>query len=279
MTGLSPCAEAVRRHDRDRYLCALFAPADRREDLFALYAFNLEIAKTREVVREPMLGQIRLQWWRETIAGIYAGQPRRHEVVQPLAQAIGRHDLARGDFEALIDAREADVRTEPMASLAELEAYVETTSAGLNRVALAVLGAADGASGEAGRHVGIAWALTGLIRAVPSQLSQQRLFLPKQICEQYGVTVDRLMNKETRSSAFRALAVIADLARAHLAAARDPAKAAAPSARPVLLAATLADRYLAGLARAGYDVFRPGAVTALLLAPWHLAVAAWSGRY
>ncbi|MSP87683.1 MAG: squalene/phytoene synthase family protein [Alphaproteobacteria bacterium] len=279
MTGLSPCAEMVRRHDRDRYLCALFAPADRREDLFALYAFNLEIAKTREVVREPMLGQIRLQWWRETIAGIYAGQPRRHEVVQPLAQAIRRHDLARQDMDALIDAREADLRTEPVETLADLEAYAEATSAGLNRIALTILGAGGDPGGTAGRYVGIAWALTGLIRAVPSQLGQQRLFLPREICEQYGVTVDDLMNKVNAASAFRALAAIADLARAHLTAGRDPGGPIEPAARPVLLAATLADRYLARLARAGYDVFRPGAVAPLRLAPLHLAVSAWHGRY
>ena len=65
--NLSPLARLVRRHDRDRFLTALFAPAERREDLLALYAFNYEIAKTREVVSEPVLGQIRLQWWRETI--------------------------------------------------------------------------------------------------------------------------------------------------------------------------------------------------------------------
>ena len=69
----------MRHHDRDRFQTALFAPAERREALFALYAFNYEIARVREAVREPMLGQIRLQWWREAIAAAYAGEPpRRH---------------------------------------------------------------------------------------------------------------------------------------------------------------------------------------------------------
>jgi phytoene synthase len=61
---LSAVAELVRRHDRDRYMTALFAPAARREALFALYAFNYEIARVREAVTQPTLGQIRLQWWR-----------------------------------------------------------------------------------------------------------------------------------------------------------------------------------------------------------------------
>ena len=69
------CAALVREADRDHYLAALFAPADRRDALLALYAFNVEIGRVRDVAREPMPGEIRLQWWRDTIEGIYAGNP------------------------------------------------------------------------------------------------------------------------------------------------------------------------------------------------------------
>ena len=79
--AISDCAALVRRVDYDRYLTALFAPPPARERLFALYAFNHEIAKVRETVSEPMIGQIRLQWWREAIGGIHAGTPRKHMVV------------------------------------------------------------------------------------------------------------------------------------------------------------------------------------------------------
>src|SRR5689334_20676146 len=94
--GLSPLAALVRRHDRDRYQTALFAPADRRDALFALYAFNYEVARVRENVSQPMLGQIRLQWWREVIAASYAGAPaRRHEIVQPRVATITVFGLSR----------------------------------------------------------------------------------------------------------------------------------------------------------------------------------------
>src|SRR5215469_14873091 len=106
----SACARLLRQHDRDRFLTALFAPAERREDLFALYAFNYEVARVREVVTEPLLGRIRLEWWRESLDAIYAGAPvRRHEVVEPLAAAIRRHGLSREHFDRLIDAREEDL--------------------------------------------------------------------------------------------------------------------------------------------------------------------------
>src|SRR5579864_3974017 len=104
MSRLSPVAALVRRHDRDRYQTALFAPADRREALFALYAFNYEIARVREIVTQPMLGQIRLQWWREIVAAAYEdGPPRPHEVAGPLAAVIGDVMPTRVHFDRMID--------------------------------------------------------------------------------------------------------------------------------------------------------------------------------
>src|SRR5512134_2813208 len=119
--ALSDCAALVRRVDYDRYLAALFAPAAARERLFALYAFNHEIAKVRETVSEPMLGQIRLQWWREAIASIYDGKPRPHAVVDALAEAVAERHPPRAGFEALIDAREFDLAGRAPATLPELE--------------------------------------------------------------------------------------------------------------------------------------------------------------
>src|ERR1700739_440445 len=86
---LSPVAALVRRHDRDRFQTVLFAPAARREALFALYAFNSEIARVRERVTQPTLGRIRLEWWRENIAAAFEGGPvRHHPVVELLSAAI-----------------------------------------------------------------------------------------------------------------------------------------------------------------------------------------------
>ena len=85
----------------------LFAPADRREALWALYAFNHEVAKTREVVTETRLGLIRLQWWKDAVLGIFNGQkPLKHQVVEPLAEAIAKYSLPREPFETLMSARD-----------------------------------------------------------------------------------------------------------------------------------------------------------------------------
>src|ERR1700745_3424517 len=107
---LSPVAALVRRHDHDRFQTALFAPAARREALFALYAFNYEIASVRDRVSQPTLGRIRREWWRETIPAPYRGGPIRHHlVVEPLTAVIRERELTKEHFDRLLDARERDL--------------------------------------------------------------------------------------------------------------------------------------------------------------------------
>ncbi len=279
MTELSYCGAQLRRHDNDRYLTCMFAPADRREHLFALYAFNLEIAKTAEVVSEAMLGEIRLQWWRESIEAIYAGTPRKHEVVTPLSAAIRAAPLPRAAFERLIEARSRDLAEEPPASLEALEAYAEASSGELVGLALAVLGVEGEAARAAGRHVGIAWALTGLARAVPFHARQHRCYLPADLIAAKGTSLDELYALRPSAALAAVVREVALSAGRHLAEARERRREVPKAALPALLPAVLADRHLADLRRCGHDPFHlrlqrpaPGRI-------WRLAWAHLRGRY
>jgi NADH dehydrogenase [ubiquinone] 1 alpha subcomplex assembly factor 6 len=274
-------ARLVRRHDRDRFLITLFAPAERREDLLALFAFNYEVAKTREVVSEAPLGEIRLQWWREGIAAIYAGTPpRQHEVMTPLAAAIRRHNLSREHFDRLIDARGVDLGDEPPASLAALETYAEASSARLVWLALEVLGERGEAVYTAGRAVGIAFGLTGLLRAVPFHARAKRLYLPRDLCEAADLRVEReLFELHSTPGLRQVIEQVAAAAGEHLVAARSYRPAVPRAALPALLPAVLARADLARLRRAGYDPFA-GPITAPdPWRSWRLTAAAFLGRY
>jgi phytoene synthase len=278
--GLSAVASLVRRYDPDRFQTALFAPAERREALFALYAFNSEIARVRERTREPTLGQIRLQWWREAIAAAFAEGPvRRHEVMEPLTAAIRAHGLDRAAFETLIDAREGDLDEAPPPSLAALEAYAEASSAPLVQLALEVLGVRDAAAREAGRRVGIGYALAGLLRAMPFRVRAGRPPIPQDIAEQTGL--DRRDWQALRATpALRAAtAEIAGAAARHLAAARAARSAVPHRAVPALLPAVVAGRALRRLARVGWDPFDPRVAAPDPRQIWHLAWAAVLRRY
>ncbi len=276
---LSYCAEQVRRHDRDRFRTALFAPTARREALFALYAFNLEVARTREAVSEALLGRIRLQWWRESIAGIYQEAPQRHEVIGPLADAVAEHDLSRDHFDRLIDARAFDLDDAPPADMRTLVGYAEGTSSTLVWLALEALGIREPSVHEAGRHVGIAWSLIGLIRAIPFHARARRLYLPADLSAQAGLKVGDLFDFKASPAACTVVERIARTARDHLRAARSHRRAIPQSALPALLPATLADFYLTRIETAGYDVFKMAAAVARPAPTWRLSLYRLLGRF
>jgi len=272
------CLDQVRRFDRDRYLTALFARPPARADLMALYAFNLEVAKTREVVREPMMGLMRLQWWRDALAEIYAGRERRHQVVQPLAAAIRRHGLARAPFDRLIDARESDLEETPPASLAALIGYVDATAGGLGLLATQILGGA-GEQDQAVRAIWIAWALAGLLRAVPFHARHRRVHLPQDLLKQQGVEAQDILEQRRPPALAEVARVVAREAGSHLAAGRALGRKLPRRLLPALLLGTLAARYLRQLEAVGYDVYAPELQEVPPGRIWRLLWASLGGRF
>jgi hypothetical protein len=131
------CAEQTRTMDYPHYVMTLFAPAEKRPALWALYAFNIELAKIRSLVTEPMMGLIRLQWWRDAIAKMYAGEVLRHEVLTALNKTIKWNEQ---DFIALIDAYEGDLEINHFATEDALWQHAETIGPSLLRMVCAVYG-------------------------------------------------------------------------------------------------------------------------------------------
>src|ERR1700722_13755608 len=125
------CAELVRQADRDRYLAALFAPAEHRGALHALYAFNVEVARVRDVAREPLPGEIRLQWWTDVLNGERRDEASAHPVAAALLTAMERRGLAARVLTALIGAHRFDLYDEPMVDIAALETYAKATASAL----------------------------------------------------------------------------------------------------------------------------------------------------
>jgi len=275
---LSPSGEAVRQGDPDRFLCALFAPAEARADLFALYAFNLEIAKVREVVSEPTLGEIRLQWWREALGEAAAGRPRRHPVAEALAGAIARRNLDPALFERMLEARSLDLADAPPADLKALERYADDTAGALATLAGQVLGVRGEAMASAGRHAGIAFALAGLLRAVPYHARHGRVYLPANVLAGEGLD-PRDIAKGPSAALRRAVAVVAELGIAHVAAARRLRSPALRPALAALLPCRLAASDLERLARVDHDPHAAAAPWRPLARRIGLTACALAGRF
>src|SRR5918992_5792426 len=158
------CEQLVREADKDRFLATLFAPAARRPALFSLYAFNAEIARVRDVAREPMPGEIRLQWWREVVEGGRSEEARAHPVASALLDTVTHYRLPVHSLTELVDAHAFDLYEDPMPGLVHAEAYAAKTSATLFDLAAKILGGTDAAVGNLARHAGIAYALVQQLR-------------------------------------------------------------------------------------------------------------------
>ena len=279
--GISSLASFVREHDRDRYQAALFAPPAGREALFALYAFNYEVARVRETVTQPMLGEIRLQWWREAVDAAFAdAPPRQHFVADPLAAVIRDFAPSRAYFDRIIDTRQFDLADEPPADLAALDEYAEGTAAALLYLGLEVLGAAAEAGvHQAARDVGIAYALAGLIRAMPFHARAGRCYIPNDTAARARLDAADYAGLRGSPGVRAATREIAGAAEQRLRAARRSPAIAARAARPVLLGAVVASRFLDRLRRAGFNPFAPELARPDALQSWRLCAAALRGRY
>jgi len=252
------CEDLVRTGDKNRFLATLFAPQKYRRALYALYAFNLEVARTREMAREPMPGEIRLQWWRDVLGGAGRGEIDAHPVAAALRDVVVRYRLPPKMLLELIDARSFDLYDEPVGSLSYLERYAMQTSSALIEMAARIL--CDGRDpnvGDLARHAGIAYAIAGLLLALPVHAARGQLYLPADLMARYGaVAADAFAGNATTELR----AVLAELrlrARHHLDAARGLLNDTPPERAPALLPVALVRPALDRMERRFYRPLRP----------------------
>jgi 15-cis-phytoene synthase len=265
------CEGLVRVADKDRFLTTLFAPAEHRPALLALYAFNLEIARIREAAHEALAGEIRLQWWSDVLGGAGRGEVAAHPVAAALLETMARYQLPPERLTALIEARRFDLYDEPMGTLADLEAYADGASTSLIALAAQIL-----AGGEEpdirmlSHHAGLAHAFVGLLAAFSIHAGRGQVFVPLEILARHGATRQQVLGGQATPQLHEALAELRLHARRHLRAAQQRLAAAAPAVMPALLPVALAGPTLARMERRGYDPFTP-----LEIAAWRRQLILW----
>jgi phytoene synthase len=252
------CQELVREGDKDRFLAALFAPQKYRRALFALYAFNLEVARVRELARESMPGEIRLQWWRDVLGGAGQGEVAANPVAAALRETVVRYRLPPQMLADLIDAREFDLYDDPMASLAELELYATRTSSALVEMATRILNdGKDSHTGDLAGHAGIAYAIAGLLRAFPMHASRRQLYVPADVLQRHGAQAEDVFAGKVTPELRAALAELRLRARMHLTGASNLIGDAPAAIAPALLPAALVRPALNRMERRGFQPFAP----------------------
>jgi phytoene synthase len=270
MDNFEHCAALVREADRDRFLATLFAPAQHRDALFALYAFNAEIARIREVAREPLPGEIRLQWWREVLAGERDGEAAAHPVAAALRETLARYGFVAAPLLELIEARTFDLYDEPMASIADLELYGIRTQSPVFAIASGILGAGKAPPDLFTLDAGVAYTIAAMLSQLGRHASRRQLYVPLEVLDRHQVNTADIFAGRSSDALHAALAELRKLARAHLAAGQEKLKSAPPEILPALLPLAPIGPMLRCMEQAGYAPlqFEPAA-------PWRRQWQLW----
>jgi phytoene synthase len=256
------CTELVREADLDRYLATLFAPEDKRAALFALYAFNIELTRVRDVAREPMPGEIRLQWWREVLEGQRDGEAAAHPVASALMEGLTRHGIAPDRLTGIVDAHQFDLYDEPMGTLDDLDNYAVMTQSALLDVAIAMLGGASDIM-MLMRGGGIAATVTFILANLAKHVSRRQMFVPLEVLERHKVDLDEVYAGKVSDAFKAALAELRRHARRQMTAARAEVPHVPQAILPALLPLALIGPTLRPMDRRGYEPFEVAPLSSL----------------
>jgi phytoene synthase len=253
-TNQDICLAMLRDSDRDRYLACLLSPEDKRGALAALYAFNAELARIRDLVHEPLPGEVRMQYWRDLLDGNAHGSTEANPLAAALLSAIETHRLPRGTFANMIDARIFDLYDDPMETRVSLEGYAGETASALIQLASLILSPEQATrSAEAAGHAGVAQAIAGLLLLMPLHRHRGQLYIPLEILAATGLDRDTFLAGADTARISAAIEAFAGLGRDHLAKARTVP--IAQTVFPAYLPAALTGSVLAGGQKAGAALF------------------------
>jgi phytoene synthase len=260
-------AGLVREADRPRYYSTLFARSQIRGDLFALYGFAAEIERIPDQVSEPTLGEIRLRWWRDALTGgSEFSSEGQSPALRAISGAIARHALPVGALVALIDARSADLYSDPPPGMADIEAYFDRTQGTVFRLAGLICGGAGAELEATARHAGIAYGLSRRLAGSTVDAARRRTIFPADLLVLENLTAAEIFVPEPHAGLQNMVAALGQLARHHLRAARDRLTASPRHTLPPFLPLATVEPLVAQVDRLGGQVFqRPASLSDLKL--------------
>ena len=253
------CADLVRGHDFARYASTLFVPVARRRALLALYAFNVEISRIRELVSQPLPGEVRMQWWIDMLAGEGHGGVEGNPVAAELKLAIRNCRLPVERLSRLIDEHQFDLYNDPMPTMAALEGYINDTSSALFSLGAGIAGWQSPEIEHLARHAGLAQGMAQVVAALPLDASRRQLFVPLQLLESHGSGMAEVFAGKETPKLRAALDHLIGEAKEHLATALALLDNAPREVRPVFLPLALLARDLQRMSRADSNPFLPRA--------------------
>ncbi|MGE0700686.1 MAG: phytoene/squalene synthase family protein [Hyphomicrobiaceae bacterium] len=235
------------RSEPDRYVAATLSPPGLRAGLAAVAAFAGEIGRIPATVSEPMLGDIRLQWWRDAIEGAARGERTGHPVAEAIGAAVERHGLDRELLLSMIDARELDLSGGLAQDDAGLAAYLGATDGHPFRLALAILGVVGSEGADLATHAGLAYGIARGLSRMPMRIHNGAPVLTAERLKAHGLDPARLADQPSSPDTEAAVEEVArelrSVARQAVAEARQRARLLTRAQRSALLPLVMVEPY------------------------------------
>ncbi|KAM3840812.1 NADH dehydrogenase (ubiquinone) complex I, assembly factor 6 isoform 1-T1 [Vipera latastei] len=273
------CLDLLRKRDYEGFLCALLLPAESRASVFALRAFNVELAQIRDSVTEKTIGLMRIEFWRNAVEDIYQDNPPQQPVAIELWKAVKRQNLTKRWLMNIIDQREKNLDDRAYQDISELETYAENTQSALLYLTLETLGVRDIHADHAASHIGKAQGIVTCLRATPYHASRRKVFLPMDICMLHGASQEDFIRKNEVKKIKDIVYDIASQAHVHLEHARSFKKNVPAKALPAFLCTVAIEDYLHKIQKADFNVFHPSLHQKSTLLPLRLYIRSWKKAY
>ncbi len=269
--------QALKELNQAAYLACLFAPDQKREAFAALQGYAAELKRIPLLVSEPLPGEIRLQWWRDVIAGDRAGEAASHPVASMLLGAITEYRLPMAPLDAMAEAHIFDLYHDPMPDIAALETYLGETEAALIQISCLILDPENiFKTAEAAGHAGMAIGIAAILAQLRKVTSRQRMFIPANILSSIGCSAEQIFAGD-QPARDKAVTAIVALGREHLKKFKHLGITLSPLIRPAFLQTALCEPVFRKAEKLGAKTFESEITIPPLLTPIRLAYRAIRG--
>ncbi|KAI4503418.1 hypothetical protein M0802_001640 [Mischocyttarus mexicanus] len=249
------CLELVRKNDYENFLSTLLLPKNIKSAGFAIRAFNVEIAQVEDQVTMKHVGQMRLQFWKETLNSIYDGLPSKTPVAIELHRILQKHKLSKRYFKRLIDARLDKLEKSIFPNIQAIENYSENAVSSVYYLLLEANGIKNINADHAASHLGKAHGIITLIRSIPYHAQKRVVILPEDILMKHNISSETILRNVKNTAVNDVIFEVASCAKQHL----DEAISlnTLKESKTIFLPIVFIQNYLEELRRTDFDVFHP----------------------
>ena len=181
--------ETLHAFTPDQGMACGFIPADKRDAILTLYAFSAEMQAVKWRTREPMMGEVRLQWWREALLGERpSAEVEAHPLARHVLQGLQHFHLPVSGLVNLVDCMMDDLYDDPPEDMTALELYCgQTVSVLLRYASLMLADGQEAGPADLAGPAGVAFALTQIVHDLPARLRGGRILIPATLFNDIGL--------------------------------------------------------------------------------------------